>query len=195
MNIGLYFGSFNPIHNGHLIIANEIAYEIKLDQVWFIVSPQNPDKKNHTLLNEWNRLNLVQLAIEGNPKLFAKNIEFKLPRPSYTSNTLAYLVENYKNYTFSIIMGSDGFSNLISWHNYKYLIEGFEFIIYEREGFPITNSLGAKIKILKSPLLNVSATLIRNKIKRGLPIDYWVPEVIAEEIKNQGYYKSRVENP
>jgi nicotinate-nucleotide adenylyltransferase len=135
------------------------------------------------------------LAIEANPKLFAKNIEFKLPRPSYTSNTLAYLVENYKNYTFSIIMGSDGFSNITSWHNFEYLIDGFEFIIYEREGFPIKNSIDAKIKIVRSPLLNISATLIRNKIKKGLPIDYWVPEVIAEEIKNQGYYKSRYENP
>ena len=189
MNIGLYFGSFNPIHNGHLIIANEVAFREKLDQVWLVVSPQNPHKKNNTLLNEWHRLHLVQTAIDDNPRLKASSVEFKLPKPSYTSNTLAYLKENYPNHTFSIIMGSDSFCNITNWHNYRYLIEGYRFIIYRRKGFEINDSLGADIKLLDSPMLEISSTMLREKIKSGSPIDYWLPKSVAEEIKNNNYYK------
>jgi nicotinate-nucleotide adenylyltransferase len=189
MNIGLYFGSFNPIHNGHLIIANEVAFREKLDQVWLVVSPQNPHKKNNTLLNEWHRLHLVQTAIDDNPRLKASSVEFKLPKPSYTSNTLAYLKENYPNHTFSIIMGSDSFCNIANWHNYRYLIEGYRFIVYRRKGFEINDSLGADIKLLDSPMLEISSTMLREKIKSGSPIDYWLPKSVAEEIKNNNYYK------
>ena len=190
MNIGLYFGSFNPIHTGHLIIASEVAYKENLDQVWLVVSPQNPHKKNNTLLNEWHRLHLVQLAVEDNTKLKASSVEFKLPRPSYTSNTLAYLMENYPNHHFSIIMGSDSFGNIDKWHNYQYIINNYRIIIYRRPGFDIKNDIGANIKVLESPLLEISSTNIREKIKTGCPIDYWVPKAVVNEIFLNNYYKS-----
>jgi nicotinate-nucleotide adenylyltransferase len=195
MNIGLYFGSFNPIHTGHLIIANEVAYHENLDQVWFVVSPQNPLKETKTLLNEWHRLHLVQIAIEDNPKLKASSVEFKLPKPSYTSNTLAYLTESYPNHTFSLIMGGDSFCNLTKWLNYQYIIEGFDLIVYSRAGFAIENTLGAKIKIVETSLLEISSTLIREKIKRGAPIDYWLPKAVADEIINNNYYKLPANKP
>lgn len=195
MNIGLYFGSFNPIHIGHLIIANEVAYQENLDQVWFVVSPQNPLKETKTLLNEWHRLHLVQIAIEENPKLKASSVEFKLPKPSYTSNTLAYLRESYPNHTFSVIMGGDSFCNLTKWHNYQYIIEGFNLIVYSRGSFDIKNTVGAKIKIVDAPLLEISSTLIREKIKRGAPIDYWLPKSVADEIINNNYYKLPANKP
>jgi nicotinate-nucleotide adenylyltransferase len=189
MNVGLFFGSFNPIHTGHLIIASEVVYKVKLDQVWMMVSPQNPHKKNNSLLNEWHRLHLVQLAVEENHKLKASSIEFKLPRPSYTSTTLAYLKENYPQHRFCIIMGSDSFSNLEKWHNYKYIIENFRLIVYKRPGFEIQNKIKADLTILDSSLLEVSSTKIREKIKIGAPIDYWVPKSVAEEIYKNNYYK------
>ena len=112
MNIGLYFGSFNPIHIGHLIIGNHVANHADIQQVWFVVSPQNPLKPSGVLLNEYHRLHLVQLAVEGNSQLKAVDFEFKLPRPSYTIDTLTYLTEKYPQHQFSIIMGSDSFQNL-----------------------------------------------------------------------------------
>src|SRR6201987_1840618 len=119
MNIGLFFGSFNPIHIGHLIIANHVAQETDLNQVWFVVSPQNPLKASGSLLNEYHRLHLVKVAIEEENKLRASDIEFHLPKPSYTVDTLAYLKEKFPQHQFSIIMGSDSFSNLINWKNYE----------------------------------------------------------------------------
>lgn len=190
MNIGLYFGSFNPIHNGHLIIASEVAYKENIDQVWMVVSPQNPHKNNNSLLNEWHRLHLVQLAVEDDDKLKASSIEFKLPRPSYTSNTLAYLKENYPQHQFSIILGSDSFSNLEKWNNYRYIIDNFKLIIYKRPGFEINNKINADLTVLDSILLEISSTKIREKIKSGSPIDFWVPKSVAEEIYKNNYYKT-----
>src|SRR5215208_2842527 len=122
MKVGLYFGSFNPIHNGHLIIASFIIQNTSLDQVWFVISPQNPLKKSTALLNEYHRLYLVQVSIENEPALKASDIEFRLPRPSYTINTLTYLTEKFPMHTFSVIMGSDSFQNLQEWKNYKQLL-------------------------------------------------------------------------
>src|SRR2546423_1274394 len=144
MEIGLYFGSFNPIHTGHLIIANHIINETDLQRIWFVVSPQNPFKKSDTLLNEYDRLNLVQKAIEGDSRLKASDIEFSLPRPSYTIHTLAYLKEKYPNYTFSLIMGSDGFQNLGNWKNAEVIIANYRIIIYKRQGFETDNKWNAK---------------------------------------------------
>ena len=189
MNIGLYFGSFNPIHIGHLIIGNHVVNHANMQQVWFVVSPQNPLKPSGVLLNEYHRLHLVQLAIEGNLQFKAVDFEFKLPRPSYTIDTLTYLTEKYPQHQFSIIMGSDSFQNLPRWKSFDRLVKHYSFIIYERPGFKVENDYGAKLQILKAPLLEISATDIRHAIKEGKSVRYLLPEKVQEEIERTGYYK------
>ena len=189
MKIGLYFGSFNPIHTGHLIIASHVANHTDIQQVWFVVSPQNPLKPSSVLLNEYHRLYLVQLAVEDDPRLRAKDVEFKMPRPSYTIDTLTYLGEKYPQHAFSVIMGSDSFQNLPRWKNAELLIKNYPFIIYNRSAFPITDTLGANIQTLDAPLLEISATDIRDNIKEGRTIRYLVPDKVREEIESNRYYK------
>lgn len=191
MKVGLYFGSFNPIHHGHLIIATHIVQETAIDQVWFIVSPQNPLKKSHTLLNEYHRLYLVQVSIEGEPDLKASDIEFRLPRPSYTIDTLAYLVEKYPMHDFSVIMGSDSYQNLSSWKNYEQILNNHSILVYTRPGFEKSeqHSAGSPV-FLKAPLLEISSTHIRKKIAAGQSVRYLVPEKVLEEIQRNGYYRS-----
>jgi nicotinate-nucleotide adenylyltransferase len=189
MKIGLYFGSFNPIHIGHLIIANHILNETDLQKVWFMVSPQNPFKKSESLLNEYDRLHLVQKAIEGDERLKASDIEFSLPKPSYTVHTLAYLTEKYPTYQFSIIMGSDGFQNLGKWKNAEVIIRDYPVIIYERPGFTVDNTLGARVQVMDAPLLEISATYIRELIKSGKSIKYLVPPGVEEEISSFNFFK------
>lgn len=189
MKIGLYFGSFNPIHHGHLIIANYVLQNSDLSQIWFIVSPQNPLKSSGSLLNEYHRLYLVQCAIEGEINLRAKDIEFRLPKPSYTVNTLAYLNEMYPSYLFSIIMGSDSYSNLSRWKNYEFIVKNYPIYIYKRAGQDLNPNVYAHTIILDAPLLQISATYIRETIKRGKSIRYLVPEKVLEEIAKNGYYK------
>ena len=189
MNIGLYFGSFNPIHTGHLIIANHILNETSIQKIWFIVSPQNPFKKSDTLLNEYDRLHLVQKAIGDDNRLRASDIEFTLPRPSYTVHTLAYLKEKYPSYQFSIIMGSDGFQNLGKWKNSEVIVSNYPIIIYKRPGYNIDNQLNAAIAVMDAPLLEISATYIRELAKAGKSIKYLVPDPVEEEITNYGFYK------
>jgi nicotinate-nucleotide adenylyltransferase len=189
MKIGLYFGSFNPIHIGHLIIVNHILNETDLQKVWFMVSPQNPFKNSESLLNEYDRLHLVQKAIEGDERLKASDIEFSLPKPSYTVHTLAYLIEKYPTYQFSIIMGSDGFQNLCKWKNAEVIIRDYPVIIYERPGFKVNNTLGARVQIMDAPLLEISATYIRELIKSGKSIKYLVPPGVEEEISSFSFFK------
>lgn len=189
MNIGLYFGSFNPIHHGHLIIANHILNYAGLDQVWFIVSPQNPLKPAAGLLNEYHRLFLVQLSVENEPRLKASDIEFRLPKPSYTVDTLAYLQEKYPQHQFSIIMGSDSFQNLPRWKNYEHILQHYPIYVYRRPGLEVDNPTGAKVTMVEAPLLEISATHIRKAIKDGKSIRYLVPEKVLEEIERNGYYR------
>lgn len=189
MNIGLYFGSFNPIHTGHLIVASFVADHTDMQQVWFVVSPQNPLKPSSVLLNEYHRLHLVHLAIEEDLRLKASEVEFKLPKPSYTIDTLTYLQEKYPQHTFSVIMGSDSFQNLRRWKNFEALVKQYAFIIYKRPGFEITDDFGARITVLDAPMLELSATQIRNTIREGKSIRYLVPDNVREEIERNGYYK------
>jgi nicotinate-nucleotide adenylyltransferase len=194
MKIGLYFGSFNPIHTGHLIIANHIANNTELDEVWFVVSPQNPFKNTNSLLNEQHRLSLVRIAIEGEKKLKASNVEFKLPKPSYTADTLLYLSEKYPKHIFSIIIGSDSFQNIEKWKNYKYIINNYNIFIFQRPSFLVENK-AKNITIVDAPLLEISSTQIRKNIKEKKSIRYLVTDAVKEEIELKNYYKSSLENP
>lgn len=189
MKIGLYFGSFNPVHNGHLIIAQHLLNETDLSKVWFIVSPQNPFKQQKTLLNEYDRLHLVNKAIEGSNDMKAVDIEFKLPKPSYTIDTLHYLHEKYPEYDFSIIMGSDSFQNLDDWKNAAQLKSRYVLYVYERPGFPLPSDVNSNVIKIKAPLLQISATHIRNLIQEHKSIRFLVPDIVKDEIEQNNYYK------
>jgi nicotinate-nucleotide adenylyltransferase len=191
MQIGLYFGSFNPIHHGHLLIATYILENTTLDQLWFVVSPQNPLKPSGSLLNEYHRFFLVNAAIEGENDLRASDIEFKLPKPSFTTDTLAYLSEKYPIHQFSIIMGSDSFQNLPKWKNYQHILRSYPIYIYKRPEFETIPSYpeAKKITVLNAPLLPISATHIRKNIKEGKSIRYLVPDAVKDEIEKNGYYR------
>ncbi len=189
MKIGLYFGSFNPIHIGHLIIANHILNETGLKKIWFVVSPQNPFKSSSTLLNEYDRFHLVQKAIGLDGRLKASDIEFSLPKPSYTAHTLAYLAEKYPSHQFTIVMGSDSFQNLGKWKNAESIISNYPILVYRRPQFDVTNDIDANVTVLDAPLLEISATYIRECIQNGKSIKYLVPEAVAEEIEKSLFYK------
>lgn len=160
-----------------------------LQQIWFVITPQNPLKQSNSLLNENHRKHLVDLAIEGESKLRSSNIEFKLPRPSYTIDTLTYLTENYPQYEFSIIMGSDSFSNIRNWKNHEVLLKNYSLFIYERPGFEMKpESLPDNITVLNAPLLQISSTHIREMIRQKKSIRFLVPDIVKEEIEGQQYY-------
>ncbi len=189
MKIGLYFGSFNPIHIAHLIIANHVVNETDIEKIWFVVSPHNPFKQEHSLLNEYHRLHLVSLAIEGDTRFKSVDIEFSLPKPSYTINTLTWLSEKYPEHEFCILMGADSFQNLHKWKNSDAIIKHYSVYVYKRPGHEIDNRIGAKLKILDAPLLELSATYIRKCIAEGKSVHYMVPDAVREEIEKGGYYK------
>lgn len=189
MKIGLYFGSFNPVHVAHLIIANHILNETNIEKIWFVVSPQNPFKTESSLLNEYHRLHLVRLATEDDNRIKASDIEFGLPKPSYTTATLAYLAEKHPEHEFCIIMGSDSFQNLHKWKNYEVIIKNYPVYVYIRPGFEISNSKGVQLHMLDAPLLQLSSTLIRKYIKEEKSVRYMVPEKVLDEIEKGGYYK------
>ncbi len=194
--IGLYFGTFNPIHIGHLIIANHVVENTPLDEVWFVVSPHNPHKKKASLLADHHRLNLVKEAIEDNDKLRASDVEFKLSQPSYTAITLVYLQEQYPEKEFALIMGEDNLRSLHKWRNYEEIIKNHKIIVYprnktiqEEELVPPTVK-SAQIAILKdAPFMDISASFIRKAIKDGKSIRYLVAQPVAKYIDEMNFYK------
>lgn len=193
MNIGLFFGSFNPIHLGHLIIANVVREQTDLQQVWFVVSPQNPFKKAKNLLNEYDRLRMVELAVEDNYDLRACNIEFSMPKPSYTADTLAYLSEQHPTYNFHLILGSDNLTHFHRWKNHRAIIDHHVLYVYPRPD--VASSKIAKgvsdhpnLHFVEAPLLNISATFIRNLVQQERSVQYLVPDEVADYIRGKKLY-------
>ena len=190
MKIGLFFGSFNPIHIGHLIIANYMATQTDLEQVWFVVSPHNPLKPKKTLARDRDRLNMVQNAIENNPKLKANNIEFKMPQPSYTIDTLAVLSDKYPQHRFTLIMGSDNLVSLPKWKNPEIILERYSIYVYARPNFEAGEFANhTNVKIFNAPMMDISATYIRECIQKGRSIEYLVPTSVLEYIEASRLYK------
>ena len=189
MKVGLYFGSFNPVHIGHCIIASYFVQNTDLDKVWLVVSPQNPFKESASLLNEYHRLHLAKLATEDETDLKASDIEFHLPKPSYTIDTLTYLKEKHPEHQFSILLGSDGLQNLHKWKNAALLAKDHTFMVYKRPGFDIVNTINARLEIAEAPLLEISSTHIREMIRQGKSIRYLVPDKVREEIEMYHYYR------
>jgi nicotinate-nucleotide adenylyltransferase len=189
MKVGLLFGSFNPIHIGHLILANFMATNTDLDTVWLVVSPQNPFKPSNTLLHEFDRLHMVSLAIGDNPNLGVSNIEFNMPKPSYTIDTLTYLQEKYPSYEFVLIIGEDNLSGLPKWKNYERILEYHKVYVYPRSGSVTTEVTGLpNTSFVKAPILDISATFIRDCIRQEKSIKYLVPDEVADYIKVHKLY-------
>ncbi|MCX6197707.1 MAG: nicotinate (nicotinamide) nucleotide adenylyltransferase [Bacteroidetes bacterium] len=189
MKIGLFFGSFNPVHNGHLIIANYVCETTELEKIWLVVSPQNPLKQKETLLREYDRLHLINLAIEDNKNLKASNIEFKLPKPSYTIDTLTYLQEKYPQHEFSLIMGSDNLETLHKWKNYELILQHYPIYVYNRRGTDTNPFLkNKKVYFLDFPFLDISATFIRENLKNGVSMQYFLPEPVWKYIDEMKLY-------
>ena len=189
MNVGLFFGSFNPIHTGHLIIANSVLNETDIEKIWLVVSPQNPFKSEQDLLSDVHRLTLVQKAILGDQRIEVSDIEFELSRPSYTFRTLSLLEEKHPDNTFFLIMGSDSFQNLDQWKNFESIVSNHKIFIFQRPGSRVTNNINAQIEILTAPMLEISSTNIRELIKNKKSIRYLVPDRVREEIETKQYYK------
>ena len=189
MKIGLYFGSFNPIHNGHLIIAQAVLELTEMEEVWFIVSPQNPFKRNKNLLHEFDRIDMVRLAIEDNDRFKASDIEFNMPKPSYTIDTLMYLKERNTGYDFKLIIGGDNLVIFPKWKNSQKIMEEFGLIVYPRPGETTTKKTDyPKVTFIDAPLLDISATFIRKCIREGKSIRYLVPERAARFIYDKKLY-------
>ena len=192
MKIGLYFGTFNPIHIGHLIIANHMAEYSDLDQIWMVVTPHNPLKKKSTLLDDYHRLHMVHLATKDFPKIKPSDIEFKLLQPNYTVNTLAHLKEKYPNYTFSLIMGEDNLKSLHKWKNYEFILAHHDIYVYPRlssdeENLEFKNH--PKIHIIDAPIVEISSTFIRENIKIGKNVKPLLPNKVWEYIDHNNFYK------
>jgi nicotinate-nucleotide adenylyltransferase len=193
---GLYFGSFNPIHIGHMAIANYLVEFTSLKQIWFVVSPHNPLKQKISLLNDYQRLEMVHRAINDDLRFRASDIEFKMPKPSYTIDTLAYLSEKYPDRKFQLIMGSDNLHFIHKWKNYKNLLDEYKIIVYPRpkyptdkERLPVLLDYGEQIKQVNAPLMEISSSFIRKAVKEGKNIRHFLPEKVYRYMDEMNFYK------
>lgn len=190
MHVGLFFGSFNPIHIGHLALANYMLSFTDMDQVWLVVSPHNPLKKKTGLLNQNDRLHLVNLALDFNPKIKSSNIEFDLPQPSYTINTLAYLKEKFPEHQFSLIMGQDNLQTLDKWKNYEEILKKYHIYVYPRKNVESSEFDSHKhVHLTEAPVMEISSTFIRNAIKSNKNIQYFMHPKVWEYIDEMNFYK------
>ena len=188
--VGLFFGSFNPIHIGHMIIADHIAINTDLKEIWFVVSPHNPLKKKKSLLDSRHRLALVNRAVENDSRFKASDIEFQLEQPSYTSVTLAYLKEKHPNVEFSLIMGGDNLASLTKWKNYESILENYPIVVYSRPESNISAlPFEGNITVLDAPQMNISSSHIRNQISEGNAVKYLMPAEAWEYLDEMNFYK------
>lgn len=194
MKIGLYFGTFNPIHVGHLIIANHMAEYSDLEQIWMVVTPHNPHKQKNTLLDDYQRLHLVNLAIEEYPKIKATDVEFKLSQPNYTVNTLAHLKDKFPQHEFSLIMGEDNLKSLHKWKNYEYILENHAIYIYPRVSEAIEKESDSavqnhpRIHKIDAPIVEISSTFIRGNIKNKKNVRPLLSEKVWNYIDHNNFY-------
>ena len=189
MKIGLFFGSFNPIHMGHLIIANLMAESGDLKKVWFVVSPQNPFKPSKGLLHEHDRYDMVRAAIHDNYKLEVSDIEFHLPKPSYTIHTLVHLKEKHPDKEFKIIIGEDNLESFTKWKNYEVILRDYGLYVYPRpKAQPSELKQHPNVTMVEAPMLDISATFIRDTIRKGRSVRYLVPDPVEEIIRTKGFY-------
>ena len=192
--IGLYFGTFNPIHVGHMAIANHLVEFSELDELWFVITPHSPFKKKSTLLNDQHRYQLVQIAVENYPKLKASNIEFKLPQPNYTVNTLAYISEKYPNNRFHLIMGEDNLSSFHKWKNYEVILEHHDIYVYPRiydsKVHETKFDSHPKVHKIDAPIMEISSTFIRQAIKNKKNVRALLPCDVWQYIDEMNFYKN-----
>jgi len=192
MKVGLYFGTFNPIHVGHLIIANHIVENSDLDQLWMVVTPHNPLKKKSGLLADYHRLQMVHLATEDYDKIIPSDIEFKLPQPNYTVNTLAHLQEKFPQHEFSLIMGEDNLKSLKKWKNYEFILNDYQLYVYPRistDEIPEEFLNHPNIHKVNAPIIELSSTFIRNSIKEQKNIKPMLDTKVWEYINHNLFYK------
>jgi nicotinate-nucleotide adenylyltransferase len=191
MKIGLFFGSFNPIHIGHLAIANYIKEFSDLDELWLIVSPQNPLKKKKTLLDEYERLKMVELALSNQDKIKASDIEFRLPKPSFTIDTLTYLNEKFPKNEFAIILGTDNFESFHKWKNNEEILKQYKLYVYPRPGYDLGDYKNhPSIKQIDAPIMEISSSFIRKSIQEGKDIRYFLPEKVYQYINEMFFYRN-----
>jgi len=190
MKVGLYFGSFNPVHNGHLVIAGYMAEFTELDQVWLVVSPHNPLKNASTLLNDYQRVHLVELAIGDYRRLKVSKVEFGLPKPSYTVVTLAYLYDRHPEHEFSLIMGSDNLATLHKWKDYRLILDNHDIYVYPR---PLSDGgefrKHPRVRWVEAPLIELSSTFIRHAIRDGRDVRFMMPESVAAYVDEMNFYR------
>lgn len=189
MKIGLFFGSFNPIHIGHLIIANIMAETTDLKKVWLVVSPQNPLKPSKGLLHEFDRYDMVRAAMYDHYKIEASDIEFNLPKPSYTIHTLVHLTEKHPEKEFKVIIGEDNLTNFVKWKNHERILEDYGLYVYPRpDAQPSELKQHPNVKMIEAPMLDISATFIRKCIRKHQSVRYLVPDAVEEMIRTKGFY-------
>ena len=191
MKVGLFFGSFNPIHTGHLIIAGIMVETTDIDKVWFVVSPQNHLKRRKSLLHEFERLEMVRAAIYDNYNLEVSDVEFRMPKPSYTIDTMTYLAEKHPDKRFVLIIGEDNLKTFPKWKNHNIIIENFEVYVYPRpKSVDSDLKTHPKVRMVEAPMIDISATFIRKCIKQNRSVKYLVPDSVEAMIRSKKFYQN-----